>query len=64
VSQSSAGNIADLGAYFREIEYFVSCIERGEHPRIATAEQSARSVDVVMAELGSAERNETVRLKK
>ncbi|MEX2535166.1 MAG: Gfo/Idh/MocA family oxidoreductase [Trueperaceae bacterium] len=62
-SRAGVGNIADLGAYYSEIEYFVSCLQRGEQPAIATARQAALSVRVVMAELESAETSETVRVK-
>jgi predicted dehydrogenase len=62
-SRSGAGNISALGGYFNELKYFVECLERGEHPQVATASQAARSVHTVMAELESAETDTTVRLK-
>jgi predicted dehydrogenase len=61
-SRSGVGNISALGGYFNELQYFVACLERGEHPQIATVRQAARSVHAVMAELESADTNTTVRL--
>ncbi len=40
--------------YFGEIEYFLSCIERGEAPRASTPQESRDAVAVALAEARSA----------
>ena len=40
-------NIAGVGGYAGEIEYFASCVERGEAPKVVTPESSLASVSLV-----------------
>jgi predicted dehydrogenase len=51
-----------LGAYAAELDYFVSCVERGEPPQVATGEQAAQSLRLVLAEIESATSGQTVNL--
>lgn len=48
--------------YFREIDYFVGCIERNEEPAISTPEQSRDAVAIALAEKQSAISKERVAL--
>jgi predicted dehydrogenase len=61
-ANGGSGNISALGGYFNELRYFVACLERGEHPAIATPEQGTESVRTVLAEIRSAATGRTVRL--
>lgn len=61
-ASASGGNISALGGYYNELAYFVDCIERGTHPKIATPSQAAESVRTVRAEMKSAATGRTVRL--
>jgi predicted dehydrogenase len=54
------GNIPDLDAYVAELEYFVGCLETGEQPRIASAEQALETLAVVAAEIQSLETRQMV----
>ena len=54
-ASSSGGNISDLGGYFNEIQYFVSCLDKGEAPTVVTPEQAAATVALIEKELASAE---------
>lgn len=50
------GNVSSLGGYYSELKYFIQCLEKGQHPKIATGEQAVRSVKTVLAEIQSLER--------
>ena len=50
----AGGNIDDLGAYYREIEYFLQCVESGQQPQRVTPEEALESVRVSLAEIESA----------
>jgi predicted dehydrogenase len=56
------GNVSSLGGYFNELRYFIDCLNSGQPPAVATGEQAAESVRVVLAEIESAETGKTVRL--
>ena len=53
-SRGSAGNISSLAGYHNELAYFVRCLAANQAPRIATLEQAAESLAVVLAEIHSA----------
>lgn len=57
------GNISSLAGYYNELEYFVSCLASGKAPAIATLEQSAESLRVVLAEIRSGTTRERVTLR-
>jgi predicted dehydrogenase len=61
-ANGNGGNISSLGGYFNELRYFIDCLERDEHPAIATPAQGAESVRTVLAEIRSAATGRTVRL--
>lgn len=51
-----------LGAYAAELDYFVSCVARGEPPQVASGAQAAQSLRLVLAEIESAASGQTVKL--
>lgn len=53
-SKTGEGNIASLGGYYNELEYFVTCLQKGHAPEIATIAQARESIRVLLAELESA----------
>ena len=53
-SCTGGGNIASLGGYYNQIEYFTNCIKTGKAPQVATIAQATDSVRVTLAELESA----------
>lgn len=61
-SSLGEGNLSSLGGYYNELAYFVSCLEADQAPAIATLPQAADSVRVVLAELESAQKNQTINL--
>lgn len=62
-SAANVGNVSSLGGYFNELEYFINCLEKNEAPKLATLRQAAESLRVVFAEVQSAEKGKTVKLK-
>lgn len=59
-SETSSGNISDLGGYFNELEYFTNCLKANKAPEIATIDQSSDSIRVLCAELESAKSHYSV----
>ena len=53
-ASDSGGNISDLGGYFNEIQYLVSCIESGGKPSVVTPEQALATVEMIEREMNSA----------
>jgi predicted dehydrogenase len=49
----AGGNISNLGGYFVEIDYFLSCILAGRKPATVTPEEAALAVRAVEAEAAS-----------
>lgn len=62
-AKESIGNIAALGGYFNEIQYFVKCILEDKSPSVVTPKDSRTSLEVTLAEIRSAEKGEVVELK-
>jgi len=62
-AEESVGNIAALGGYFNEIQYFVRCILEDKSPSVVTPRDSRASLEVTLAEIQSAEKGEVVELK-
>jgi predicted dehydrogenase len=58
----TAGNIAALGGYFIEVQYFVNCLERGEAPTVVTAQEAKQAVELCVAATRSAQSGQPVRL--
>lgn len=53
-------NISDLGAYLLEDQHFFECIKTAREPETATFRTSYQSIQVVFAEIRSAEENRAV----
>ncbi len=53
---SSGINIKSLGSYFTEISYFYDCLEKNIRPDIASLEEAAASVKLMLRELELAHR--------
>ena len=51
----AGGNISDLAGYGNEILYFIDCLNRGESPKITTAQDARDSLALVLKELRSAD---------
>ncbi|HVU23017.1 MAG TPA: Gfo/Idh/MocA family oxidoreductase [Opitutus sp.] len=51
----TTGNLSSLGGYANELRYFLDRVASGVAPEIATLPQAIRSLDVVLAEVKSAE---------
>lgn len=62
-SKSSTGNISSLGGYFNELDSFVSCLEAGRMPSLATPAQAAEALAVALAEIQSVRSGRTVTIK-
>ena len=58
--QAEGINISDLGAYFTEDQHFLECIKTGREPETATFRTSYQSIQVVFAEIRSAEEKRPV----
>lgn len=56
------GNISNLGGYFNELQSFLDCLDRNLEPCVATPEQAAESVRIVLAEIESAQTGQKVQL--
>jgi predicted dehydrogenase len=63
-STTGTGNLSSLGGYYNEIATFISCIERGSAPKIATVSQAADSLATTLAEIQSAATGRTIKLKR
>jgi len=59
-SATGEGNIASLGGYFNELQYFVSSLKAGRAPADATLDDARKSLAVVFAEIESARSGRTV----
>ncbi len=55
--------MAPTDGYYGEIEYFISCIEKGEKPRITTPKESRDAVAIALAEERSIRSGKPVRPK-
>lgn len=53
-SCASGINIQSLGSYYTEIKYFYDCLEKGLSPEIASLEEAAASVKLMLRELSLA----------
>ncbi len=53
--KAGSGNIADLGGYGNEIQYFLDCLNKGEAPAVTTAKDARDSLALVLKELKSAD---------
>ena len=62
-SKAKTGNISSLGGYYNELASFLGCLEAGKMPVLATPQQAADSLRVVLAEVESARKGRTVLLK-
>jgi predicted dehydrogenase len=51
---NAGGNISSLGGYYREIEYWLECITRGEKPSVVTPAGARLSLEVLFKEMNSA----------
>lgn len=60
----TTGNVAALGGFANELEYFVDRLISGRAPERATLEQSRDSLAVVLAEITSAEEERVVTLPR
>lgn len=60
VSSEVDGNLSALGGYYNELEYFVSCLNSGRQPEIATVRQALLSVGITLAEIESASTGKTI----
>jgi len=56
----AGGNIEALGGYFVEVNYFVSCIEKGEKPTVVTPEEAKFAVELCLAATQSSDTGEPV----
>ena len=59
-SSAAGGNISDLGGYYNEIKYYLDCLEKGESPKVVTAQSARESVAVTVAEIESAKSGKIV----
>jgi predicted dehydrogenase len=53
---AAGGNISSLGGYYNELKYFVECVEKRKEPKMATVEDSCKTVALLEAEVKSAEK--------
>ena len=58
----TGGNIADLGGYFSEIEYFVDCLENNKEPSRASAQSARDSLEIALSEMKSADSGEIIEM--
>lgn len=61
-SKTGAGNLSSLGGYFNELATFIDCLEKDQHPTIATASQATRSLATTLIEIESALTGKTLKL--
>jgi predicted dehydrogenase len=62
VSAETQGNIASLGGYFNEIQYFTSCLVSGKKPDVVTPEEAREAVRICLAARESAITGKTISL--
>jgi predicted dehydrogenase len=53
--RAGGGNVADLGGYGNEIQYFVDCLSKGREPAVTTARDARDSLALVLKEVRSAD---------
>lgn len=58
----SSGNISDLGGYYNELKYFITCVENAQQPKVVTPKAARNSLSVVLAEQKSAETGRPVKI--
>ncbi|HID95553.1 MAG TPA: Gfo/Idh/MocA family oxidoreductase [Candidatus Latescibacteria bacterium] len=56
------GNIAAIAGYFNEIQHFVNCIRDRKPPTVVTPEDARTSLEIILAEIKSAETGREVKL--
>lgn len=56
------GNIAELGGYFKEIEYFVKCLKEGKKPELSPASSARTSLELCLLELKSLEKGKPLKV--
>jgi len=61
-ASGTTGNLSSLGGYANELAAFLDCVANNRSPTLATLDQSAESLRVVLAELASAESGSPVNL--
>jgi predicted dehydrogenase len=61
-ASGTTGNLSSLGGYINELAAFIDCVATGRAPTIATLDQSAESLRVVLAEIASAESRASIKL--
>ena len=59
---NGGGNIADLGAYFSEIKYFIDCLQNNEEPGEASAQSARDSLEIVLSEIKSADSGKIIEI--
>ncbi len=55
VKISAGGNIEELGGYYREIDYFLTCIQKGERPTRVTPQSARDALYLIIKEKESME---------
>jgi predicted dehydrogenase len=61
-SVAGEGNISSLGGYYRELEYFIACLEKGKDPEISTGAQAVQSLKTCLAEIRSCAERKRINL--
>lgn len=61
-ASGTSGNLSSLGGYANELAAFLDCVAHNRPPALATLDQSAESLRVVLAELASVESGAPVKL--
>ncbi|TVR54865.1 MAG: gfo/Idh/MocA family oxidoreductase [Puniceicoccaceae bacterium] len=61
-SRETGGNVSSLGGYMNELAAFVEAVRLGRPPPTATGREAMESVEVVLAEIRSAEHERPIRL--
>ncbi len=59
-SDPEAVSMPPHDGYYHELAYFIGCLERGEPVAISNGEQAASSLDLVLAEIKSAESRQQI----
>lgn len=59
-ASADSDEISSLAGYYNELAYFVDCLERGNPVAISSGEQAAESLDLLLAEIESADRGELI----
>ena len=63
-SSTRVGNLSSLGGYYNELAAFIACLEKKKAPMIATGDQAAESLAIVLCEIRSAATRRTVKITK